>query len=882
MTAGGGSGQAVARPAGLVGRAAEFERAAAALRRGQGVVVVGEPGSGRSHLVRALVASLAAEPASRAWVGREIDRFDDAQSDRLASAVRAGELLLVAEASSRRRLPEALDALRREGLVEVVELTVLTPRELLLIAETELGGRLDHDAVPQLVSARGGGHLAAFEEWIAWCRSSGALVEAGGVWSLRAPIPRSDRLRALVLDRSAVEPRDGASGDAAGTEVAEAALELLALAPGLALDTVIAVLARLGTPAAEAEAALERLEDRSMLAIVPSSPHEALYVRDGIDEEILAAGVGVLRRRRIAAAVVEVLSQSDPAQLGPAALVSLARYGLDLGVPPAPEVLVAAAKSALRSPDAGSALRIASAAVEAGGGFDAELTLAAAEAQAGFAGRASDRLERLVDTASDDIQRTDALHAMIRHVRESAVRAAPVIDDSSWDRLVPADARRDALKGFMLFSLDEPAAALALIEPALPALSGLEEAEAWFHVAAIRLSLGRLTSAEQALDEAERAYAACSADASHLQMLRMQIGVLRGRVRESLRTVRSLRDAAGVFGQPLAEGMLGWAIGNLLASAGSIDAAIQEFRTAIRIVEEAGFGRTRALVAMDLALAHALAGEEQLALDALPWTDSDGDATDPDRAADASADPAGPAAHGAGPAATGKLLKVQGWIHAGAGRWEQARSAFLRSAAIFEGGGFRLPSMAVLTDAARAGNAVEVLDRVEELGRDMDGECLEIGIDLVRVLAKRERLDPDDALGAGRLAPELEAVGAAAEGVEQFIVAAELFDHAARLHRRAGAERAGAACGRLRDRNLAECGLARLPLIPAEHPVSLSQREREIAGLAVDGCSNREIADRLVLSVRTVETHLLRVYRKLGVRGRTELAGALTQTATLP
>jgi DNA-binding CsgD family transcriptional regulator len=164
----------------------------------------------------------------------------------------------------------------------------------------------------------------------------------------------------------------------------------------------------------------------------------------------------------------------------------------------------------------------------------------------------------------------------------------------------------------------------------------------------------------------------------------------------------------------------------------------------------------------------------------------------------------------------------------------------------------------------------------------MDGECLEIGVDLVRVLAKRERLEPDDVPGAARLAPELESIAAAAAGVEQFIVAAELFDHAARLHRRAGAERAAAACARLRDRNLAECGLARLPLIPAEHTVGLSLREREIAGLAIDGCSNREIADRLVLSVRTVETHLLRVYRKLGVRGRSELAGAMAQKAAAP
>ena len=55
----------------------------------------------------------------------------------------------------------------------------------------------------------------------------------------------------------------------------------------------------------------------------------------------------------------------------------------------------------------------------------------------------------------------------------------------------------------------------------------------------------------------------------------------------------------------------------------------------------------------------------------------------------------------------------------------------------------------------------------------------------------------------------------------------------------------------------------------------LSAREREIAGLAALGLSNRQIADRLIVSERTVENHLYRVFIKLGVDGRDELAGVL-------
>jgi DNA-binding CsgD family transcriptional regulator len=52
----------------------------------------------------------------------------------------------------------------------------------------------------------------------------------------------------------------------------------------------------------------------------------------------------------------------------------------------------------------------------------------------------------------------------------------------------------------------------------------------------------------------------------------------------------------------------------------------------------------------------------------------------------------------------------------------------------------------------------------------------------------------------------------------------------------------------------------------------LSDREREIAELVAEGRSNKEVAAALFLSGKTVENHLSRIYAKLGVRSRTELA----------
>jgi ATP/maltotriose-dependent transcriptional regulator MalT len=111
------------------------------------------------------------------------------------------------------------------------------------------------------------------------------------------------------------------------------------------------------------------------------------------------------------------------------------------------------------------------------------------------------------------------------------------------------------------------------------------------------------------------------------------------------------------------------------------------------------------------------------------------------------------------------------------------------------------------------------------------------------------------------LAVELYASGA----VEPALEALRIFD-------RLGADPAA----RLTRQRLRELGVRNVPRGPQaatrEHPAGLTERQAEVLELLVLGMTNPEIADRLVLSVRTVDHHVAAVLQKLGVGSRQEAA----------
>jgi ATP/maltotriose-dependent transcriptional regulator MalT len=132
------------------------------------------------------------------------------------------------------------------------------------------------------------------------------------------------------------------------------------------------------------------------------------------------------------------------------------------------------------------------------------------------------------------------------------------------------------------------------------------------------------------------------------------------------------------------------------------------------------------------------------------------------------------------------------------------------------------------------------------------------------------------AAARARDANELAAAADDFEALGALLLAAEAASGAAEAFSRAGDQRTATATLRRSSRLCQACEGAATPgLIRVIGAAPLSSREREIVMLAAKGMSSKDIADRLFLSVRTVNNHLQHAYAKLGVTSRAGLARAL-------
>lgn len=188
-----------------------------------------------------------------------------------------------------------------------------------------------------------------------------------------------------------------------------------------------------------------------------------------------------------------------------------------------------------------------------------------------------------------------------------------------------------------------------------------------------------------------------------------------------------------------------------------------------------------------------------------------------------------------------------------------------------------LQTLMTTTEAsARTGNFLEILAVCWDLGdpsvipivqataKDVEGRWAEA---LLTLATEWENADGDALMAT---AASLEEAGFVNLAREAYARASTVLDRAGERRRSRQAVAQREKC----DHELGE-RFREGRFIAAAPTVRLTRREQDIVELAVQGLTDREIAQRLMVSVRTVEGHLYRTYVKLGVRSRDELEAAL-------
>jgi DNA-binding CsgD family transcriptional regulator len=169
--------------------------------------------------------------------------------------------------------------------------------------------------------------------------------------------------------------------------------------------------------------------------------------------------------------------------------------------------------------------------------------------------------------------------------------------------------------------------------------------------------------------------------------------------------------------------------------------------------------------------------------------------------------------------------------------------------------------LACIQAAAQWGDASQAV-RARELA-----EALSFPL-AAAVASHAEALSAGDAEGLLAASAAYRQIGDRVAAADAAAQASVVFDE--HQHHRRGLYAAALA------RELADdCGGLHTPALHTPTGLKLSGRQRDVVELVVAGLSNREIAETLVMSVRTVEGHVYRACQRVGAQSREELASII-------
>lgn len=717
--------------------------------------------------------------------------------------------------------PDAVMTPWKEGILRRFDLPPLSQSDSEELLRSALGGPVTSDCAEQLWDLTRG-NPAYLTHIIAAERAAGNLVEDDGLWNLLAAPTVSPSLRDLVQMQFGVL-----------SEAVQEVVDLVAVAGWINRSMLNSFCDR------EAAAEAERL---GLIRADESAP-DVIRIAHPLYSAITLAHCGQLRqsrlRGRLAAAMASPDSTApvDPAQLG--------LLWLESDLPPDAGVLLAAAEAALAQLDIVFAERCARAAVDAGGGIGAKLQHAYCLFLLG---------------SSNDAQ------AELSRIRPDELRGNDFLNDFSLMAMN------------LLFGFAQPEEAVCLVERALQGSTGVRAHQLntllGLHLGFTANPMGAIDALYAADPEQLDSYGAvvCLGMRAFAHGERGHLGQVR---REAARSWGILDDAPDAFNVA----NLAKLHTHVLVLAGDLsgasDVAQQAYRRCARMAPvarrlcSANIGMV-ALAAGDLAVARRRMHPSQLDLGQFGvvmghtyryqahYTIA--------LARSGNVEEAVRALEGAAEVRRSNLLYLevtyllaQAWVAAAQGQIERARDTAAQAATFARRRGLLASEVMCLQTSVQFCDTT-VADRLAELATLVEGPRAPIAVRYAKALA-------DDA------ASELEAVAADFESMGDLLAAADAAAHSSSAYRLADRNGSALTAGARAESLSKRCGGATSPaLAGAKIAFPFSHRQREIALLVARGLTNREIAELLSLSVRTVEGHIYRATFKAGIATRAELA----------
>ncbi|MCU1697100.1 MAG: LuxR family transcriptional regulator [Mycobacterium sp.] len=780
------------------------------------------------QLVRGVIESLTAAPAGTAVVVGvdDVHLLDDLSTFVVEQIVQRGAAKLVLTVRDGEPIPTAVQEIWRGGQFDRLELQPLSLDEVTNLISATLGGSLDPDAAERLWTLTRGNALYLrniVEQEVA----DGRLELADGYWRWTGDPIVAPGLVELIESRIGDLPAPVAD-----------VIDALALGEPIGLAT----LTRITDPAA-----VEEADTRGLIMLEPAVGGVEVRVAHPLYGEVRRKRAAPIRLRRLRGLVATELATADDCD-DVGVVVRRATLSIDSDLTPDADLLVRAAHGAVWLADLPLADRLAQAAIGAGAGPEANFVRAHALSWLSRGEEAEALLAEIPTSQLTDVDR--ARFAFLRAsnmlwVLADPVRAKELIDGASHTTSPQARSYIDAFLTVYWFAVDQPGLATQASEHlALDDLPAVVDAEIAWALAAISADAGRTTDAV-ALADAGYAVAARSFDAPQMRFniadAHVSALLLSGRVTEAVEVAERVREQAADL--PGAAHLLGTAVaGRAALGAGHLDTACTMLEQAAVALSASGhaigwgyryhFPRSTALAI------RGSTGEASAALAALEELRRPFRSLDYERSLARAW-----LAAGQGAVSEGITILLSAAERAGASRQFAAEVSCLQTATQFgdRSGAPRLRELEAIVEGPRVGLAA----RFSEALRDGD-------------------------------AAELSAVSEEFERMGDLVAAVDAAAHAATGYRRQDLRGSALACSTRADALAQQCGGASTPALrQSSEQLPLTDREREIGMLIADGLANRAIAERLSLSVRTVESHIYRAMAKTGTTSRDELGNLL-------